>query len=260
MDENKEILPDVTNIKSQESYTLPSKGLVYKPEYKIPASITLRRMTTREEKMRLRNEGEEKIRRDILQACILDNIDANVLKLEDANFLLFRLRALSLLDDTYKVRVVCPNCGTQFVHQINLSEVPVKYMEEEKLKGLKVELPISKAKIDFKLPSIGDIIIMGDKIKDYLEKYPNADRGELLYTLSSVLYIDKVNGDEMLSEVMEDFIDNLDIIDARAIKDVINTLDGLYGFEEEIPCECPNCKNEVIHGLPITAELFNPSK
>ena len=22
---------------------------------------------------------------------------------------------------------------------------------------------------------------------------------------------------------------------------------------------CPNCKKEVTHGLPITAELFNPS-
>lgn len=260
MDENKEILPDVKNIKSQESYTLPSKGLVYAPEYHIPAAITLRRMTTKEEKMRLRNEGEEKIRRDLLQACILENIDANVLKLEDANFLLFRLRALSLLDDTYKVRVVCPNCGTTFVHQLNLSEVPIKYMEEEKLKDLKVELPISKAKIDFKLPSIGDIIIMGDKIRDYLDRFPNADRGELLYTLSSMLYIDKVDGQTMMSEVLEDYINNMDIIDARAVKDIINNLDGLYGFDENIQCECPNCKQEVTHGLPITSELFNPSK
>jgi len=260
MEENKEILPDVRNIKSQESYTLPSKGLVYKPEDNIPASITLRRMTTKEEKMRLRSDGEEKIRRDILQACIQDNIDANVLKLEDANFLLFRLRALSLLDDTYKVRVICPNCNTQFIHQLNLSEVPIKYMEEDKLNGFKIELPISKAKIDFKLPSIGDIIIMGDRIRDYLERYPNADRSEMLYTLSSMLYIDKVNGQEMLSEVLENYLDELDILDNRAIKDIISNLDGLYGFEENLQCECPNCKEVVTHGLPITSELFNPSK
>ncbi len=260
MSENKEILPDVKNIKQQESYTLPSKGMVYKPEYHIPASVTLRRMTTKEEKMRLRNEGEEKIRRDILQACIMDNFDASLLKLEDANFLLFRLRALSLLDDTYKVRVTCPSCGTQFIHQLNLSEVPIKYMEEEKLQNLKVELPISKAKVDFKLPSIGDIITMGDKIRDYLDKFPNADRGELIYTLSSMLYIDLVNGQSMMPEVLEDYIDHLDIIDARAVKEIINQLDGLYGFEDELKCECPNCKTEVTHGLPITSELFNPSK
>ena len=60
MDENKEILPNIKNIKSQESYTLPSKGLVYKPEDNIPASITLRRMTTKEEKMRFEDWLERK--------------------------------------------------------------------------------------------------------------------------------------------------------------------------------------------------------
>lgn len=101
---------------------------------------------------------------------------------------------------------------------------------------------------------------MGDKIRDYLDRFPNADRGELLYTLSSMLYIDKVDGQTMMSEVLEDYINNMDIIDARAVKDIINNLDGLYGFDENIQCECPNCKQEVTHGLPITSELFNPSK
>lgn len=260
MEENKEILPEVKNIKSQETFTLPSKGLVYKPEMNIPASVTLRRMTTKEEKMRLRNEGEEKIRRDLLQACVVDNFDVNNLKLEDANFLLFRLRAISLLDDTYKVRCMCPNCNTVFVHQINLSEVPIKYMEEDKINGFKLELPLSKAQIELKLPSIGDIILMGDKIRDYLDKFPNADRGELIYTLSSILYVDKVNGQSMLSEVLEDYLDNMDIIDARALKTAISGLDDLYGFETEIPCQCVKCGAEVTHGLPITNELFNPSK
>ena len=66
-----EILPNVKNIKSQETYTLPSKGLVYEANENIPASITLRRMTTKEDKLRLRNESEETIRKDLLQACIL---------------------------------------------------------------------------------------------------------------------------------------------------------------------------------------------
>ena len=129
----KDILPDVKNIKTQETYTLPSKGLVYNPEDGIPASITLRRMTTKEDKIRLRNQGEDRIRKDILQACIVEPIDAGKLKLMDANLLLFRLRALSLLDDTYKIHCGCNKCGTQFVHQINLSEVPVNYMTDEKL-------------------------------------------------------------------------------------------------------------------------------
>lgn len=260
MDENKEILPNIKNIKSQESYTLPSKGLVYAKEDNIPASVTIRRMTTKEEKIRLRNESEDKIRRDLLQACVLDNFDVSKLKLEDANFLLFRLRALSLLDDTYKVRVRCNNCGTEFVHQLNLSEVPIKYMEEEALKNLQVILPISQAKVQLKLPSMGDIVIMGDTIRDYLDKFPNADRGELIYTLSTMLYIDSVNDKHLMNEVLEDYVDNLDILDTRALRDATNKLDNIYGFVTELEAECPKCKNIVKHGLPITDELFNPSK
>ena len=259
MDENKEILPNIKNIKSQESYTLPSKGLVYAPEDKIPASVSLRRMTTKEEKIRLRNESEDKIRRDLLQACVLDQFDVTKLKLEDANFLLFRLRALSLLDDTYKVRVRCNNCGTEFVHQINLSEVPIKYMEEKSMEKLQIILPISKAKVQLKLPSMGDIIIMGDTIRNYLDKFPNADRGELIYTLSTMLYIDTVNGQHMMNEVLEDYIDNLDILDTRALKLATNDLDNIYGFVTDLKAECPKCKSTVEHGLPITEELFNPS-
>lgn len=260
MNENKEILPNIKNIKSQESYTLPSKGLVYAPEDGIPASVSLRRMTTKEEKIRLRNESEDKIRRDLLQACILDKFDVSKLKLEDANFLLFRLRALSLLDDTYKVKVRCRNCNTEFVHQLNLMEVPIKYMNETVSEKLQVVLPINNAKIQLKLPSMGDIIIMGDTIRSYLDKFPNADRGELIYTLSTLIYIDTINGQHMMNEVLEDYIDNLDILDNRALKSAINELDNIYGFDNNIETKCPKCKSVTPHGLPITDELFNPSK
>ena len=104
-DESKEILPDISNIKTQETFTLPSKGLVYDERDNIPASITLRRMTTKEDKIRMRNSTEDRIRRDILDACILDEgVNAGNLKLMDANFLLFSLRSLSLLDDKYNPR------------------------------------------------------------------------------------------------------------------------------------------------------------
>lgn len=260
MDENKEILPNIKNIKSRESYTLPSKGLIYKPEEKIPASLTLRRMTTKEEKLRVRNESEDKIRRDLLQACILEDIDVNNLKLEDANFLLFRLRSLSLLDDTYKVRIRCNHCGTEFVHQLNLSEVPVKYLDEEIINNLNVTLPLSQVLVELKIPSLGDVITMGDIIRDYIDKFPNADRGELVFTLSTMIYIDKVNGQKMMNEVLEDYIDNLDILDARALRDRISSLDYAYGFVNNLSAQCPKCGANVEHGLPITDELFNPSK
>ena len=254
-----EILPDVKNIKSRETYTLPSKGLVCSEADNIPASLTLRRMTTKEEKIRIRNEGEDRIRRDLLQACILEPINADNLKIEDANYLLFQLRIISLIDDTYKIVCRCPSCKTEFVHKINLSEVPITFLNADSLSLFDATLPICGAQIKYKLPSIGDIIHMGDTIKEYISNFPNIDRNELLYTLSSILYIDTINGHTLLQEELEQYLDNLDILDTRKMKETIHKLDGLYGYQTELKTKCPNCGMEISHGLPITSELFNPS-
>lgn len=259
-DENNEILFDITNIKTQETYTLPSKGLAYNEVDGIPASITLRRMTTKEDKIRLRNESEDKVRKDILQACIVENnIDAGKLKLSDANFLLFKLRVLSLLEDIYKINCFCPRCTTNFIHEIELSKLDINYLTKDKMKLLKIELPFSKVKIDLKFPSLQDTINMGDKLREYLDRFPNADKNELIYTISSMLYIDKVAGQKLLAEELENWIDNLDILDNRSLRQSIGKLDKLFGFDEELVGKCPNCGNEIKHGLPITGELFNPS-
>lgn len=254
------VLPDIKNIKSSESYTLPSKGLLYKPEDNIPASITIRRMTTKEDKIRMRNQSSNIIRRDILQACVLENVDVGKLKLVDANFLLFKLRSLSFLTDIYKVRCLCPYCDTQFVHEVNLLEIPTEYMTKKKLENLKVKLPVSGVDIGLKYPNLNDTIRMGDSLQAYKEQFPNADIQELLYTAASVIYVDTINGDRPILEEAEDWMDKLDILDSRKLLDTINKLDDLYGFQQTLETPCPNCGNTVRHGLPITDELFTPSE
>lgn len=260
-DKNEEILADINNIKTSECYTLPSKGLIYAPEDKIPGSITLKRMTTREDKIRMRNQEEDEIRKELLQACILDkDVDAGKLKLMDANFLLFRLRVLSLLDDTYKVQCFCPSCSNTFIHKINLSEVPVKFINETDMDKFEIILPICKCKIKLKYPSINDIIVLGRQLRDYFDKFPDADRGESTYSVTTMMYIDSVNDNKPMKEELEDWIDNMDILDSRALRDAIQSIDNIYGFDDNLKCKCPSCGREITHGLPITGELFNPSK
>lgn len=255
-----DVLPEANNIKTQETYTLPSKGLLYDPKDNIPSAITLRRMTTKEDKMRMRNESKSEIRRDILQACILNDIDAGKLKLMDANYLLFRLRALSLVNDEYKVGCICPFCNTEFVHKLNLLEVPVEYWSEDKLKNLSVHLPVCNANVTLKYPDLNNSIRMNKDMRDYMERFPDSDVSELLYISANVLYIDTINGNKPMLEELEDWMENLDILDSRALINVIETLDTQYGFVESIKTACPKCSKEVKHGLPITSELFTPSK
>lgn len=259
--EIKETLPNVSNIKTTETYTLPSKGLVYDPQDNIPASITLRRMTTKEDKMRMRNESQNKIKKDLLQACITNpGIDVGKLKTEDANFLLLRLRSLSLLNDKYKVNCRCGRCGTEFVHEINLSEVPINYLSEEHKSMFKVTLPISGQNIQFKYPSLDNMIRMGESLKEYRKNFPDVDVSEILYTSIAVLYIDKINETKPMLEELEDWMDDLDILDSRAINDIIEKIDGLYGISDDIKTKCPKCGSVISHGLPITNELFTPSR
>lgn len=256
----KEILPDVKNIKQQETYTLPSKGLIYAEDEHIPSAITLRRMTTKEDKLRLRNEGEDVIRKELLQACIIDDIDAGKLKIMDANFLLFRLRSLSLLDDIYKVHCRCPKCSTEFVHEVNLLDVPVQYLTEDKIQNMSVTLPVCQSVIKLKYPNMNDIVKMGNGLRHLRDNASDPDVGAYLYTIGTSIYIESVNGNYLMEEEIEQYLDDLDILDSRALRDGINNLDAEFGFDENLKTKCPSCGNVITHGLPITSELLTPSK
>lgn len=257
---NKEILPNINNIKQKETYTLPSKGLIYKAEDGIPAALTLRRMTTREEKIRLRHNSETEILRDLLQACIMEpGIDASKLKLTDANYLLFRLRVISLLDDTYRIRLKCPQCGSEFVHQINLSEVPIKYLGDDIGEKLVVKLPLSGQFVTLKFPSLDNLIKSGKRLEEYLNQFPNVDIDEAIIARTQMLYVDTVNNSTLLFEELEEWFNTLDILDYKALVKAIRKLDNIYGFDNNLKSKCPKCGNEVTHGIPITSELFNPS-
>lgn len=253
-----EVVPNVSSIKSQETFLLPSKGLFYTNQNM--KSITLRRMTVKEDKIRLRNEGEDKIRRDLLQACVVgEGIDVGQLTLFDVNYLLFQLRRISLLNDTYKVRCICPHCDAEFIDEVDLKKLKIKYAETENLPNFDITLPLSKLKIKLKYPSLSSTIMLRENIVEYLKRNPDENVGELLYELGDIVYIESVNGNKMITEELEDMITNLDILDSREIKKGIKKMDGLYGIDDMILCQCPSCKKDVSHGLPITGELFSPS-
>lgn len=253
-----EIVPNATNIKTQETFTLPSMGLIY-PNGN-PKSITLRRMTVREDRLRMRNESESMIRKNILQACTLDQgVDIGQLALFDVNYLLFCLRRISLLNNMYKVKLICPHCESEFIDEIDLSKVKIKYASKDNLPNFNIELPISKARVTLKFPTLSSIILFADNISEYTKMNPNEDTGELFYAYGDIIYIAGLNGKTAIFEELEDFIDTLDIVDLKYLKAQVKKLDNVYGVDDDIICQCPNCKLDVHHGLPITSELFTPS-
>ncbi len=262
-----DLMYDVKNIKQFENYTLPSKGLVYEEVENIPASITLRRMTTKEDKMRMRNADENSIRKAILQACIVEEgVDVGRLKLIDFNFLLFRLRVLSLLIDTYKVNCYCSKCGTNFINEIELSKLKVKYLSKTNLNDLKIELPFSKCKVHLKYPSIDSMLDSIEVAKEYVKSFPEEDFAEVMYITTSLLYISEVILEDKtklkLKEELEVWFENLDLIDSRTLKEHMGVIDDHFGLQTYVTTKCANqrCKADVEHIIPITKELLSPSK
>ena len=178
----------------------------------------------------------------------------------DANFLLFRLRSLSLLDDIYKVHCRCPKCSTEFVHEVNLLDVPVQYLTEDKIQNMSVTLPVCQSVIKLKYPNMNDIVKMGNGLRHLRDNASDPDVGAYLYTIGTSIYIESVNDNYLMDEEIENYLDNLDILDSRALRDAINGLDAEFGFDENLKAKCPSCGNVLTHGLPITSELLTPSK
>lgn len=85
--ESKEAGSKKTKVDYESTVLLPSKGILYK-EDGIPANITLRGMTTRDEKIMYASQGADVFKK-ILRNCIVspENIDINRLISADENVL-----------------------------------------------------------------------------------------------------------------------------------------------------------------------------
>ena len=138
----------------QESYTLPSNGMVYNDP--VDPAITLRSMTTQEEMRRLSTsvEAPYKSTCDVIDACIVGQkpgVSAYDMCLGDYQFLLHKLRTVTYGPE-YKLEVKCDACGNIFTSTCNLDDLE-KHEWEDGMEELKVvELPASKKKIVLKTP------------------------------------------------------------------------------------------------------------
>ena len=143
-----------------ETFTLPSKGLIYDPV--VVPEITLRSMTTADEMKRLSSsEYQYKPMSDILDDCIVEGpkMSAYDMCIGDYQFLMYKLRIVTYGDE-YKVETKCPYCGFVNSDKISLDVFPVQSLSEDIGKYKEFELPISKniVRLKFQTPSIVSII------------------------------------------------------------------------------------------------------
>lgn len=240
----------------RETYSLPSRGLVYGES--IPDKVTIRAMTTKEEKQRLAGIGLYVIP-DIIKACIVepDNIDVYNMKLFDINYLMYKIRIVTY-GPMYDLTLRCAHCGHIFNTSINLDDLPVKEVEDNfKEPFMTSPLPVSKDVIEFKLFSVNDLAHISRESKRMASKFPDYELNpEDIVTLMQK--VETVNGEKLNDIDLRTYLEDMNARDLLVFETEYNKIDNNLGLDRQIVEICPNCQEDVSTLIPITDEFFRP--
>lgn len=240
-----------------ETYTLPSKGLIYKE--KINPQITLRSMTTTEEMKRLSHtDTPYKTIAGIIDDCIVEGggISSYDMCLGDYQFLLHKLRVVTY-GKSYKMTVTCPRCGTIDDKEIDLDSLKVSYCPEDVSKYFEITLPISKKIIKLKYQTPRSLDAISKRQRDIQDRNNNAGDRSYLFLLESI--IDTIDGGRPDEIMLEHFIRNLPMRDTNVIIKTVDKINNLIGINTSLENVCSRCGEPFVTTFPITSEFFGPS-
>lgn len=224
----------------------------------IPKEITMRAMTTVEEKMRLAGTNAD-ILGSIIKACIVEpeDFDVKILKLQDVQYLMYRLRAITYGAD-YHINVDCPVCGKTNEITVNLDEILVTLADENLVEPFEVTLPVSGDIIEFNILSSGDYANIKKDANRIKAKMP-AYVGNPEFMLNYQYKIKKVNGEELIPAKIQQYVENLHARDARAFDIEYDKVANKFGMDTVLSHTCDGCGEDFIYALPMTSEFFRPT-
>jgi rubredoxin len=227
-----------------ETISLPSQGKVYSNTNLLSSgTIEMKYMTAREEDiLTSQNLIKQGVVLDkLMQSLIVSPIKYNDLVIGDKNAIMIAARILGYGKE-YPIDVTCPDCDEKTNVNIDLTQLPTKYIPNETVQvspGIfEFTLPISKRIIHFKLLCHGD----EKRIEYELEaSKKNAKKDSIDKTLSTRLknIIKSVDGNSDQSAINL-FVENeLFAQDSRALRTYIKEISPDQKFQ--IDFECSHC-------------------
>jgi hypothetical protein len=244
-----------------ELVEIPSHGYLYKnvtsdPDIIEKGCLRIRPMTVNEEKIltttRLVRSGQALDL--IFRNCIKSDIDPGELLSSDRVFVMLWLRSVSY-GNIYKfwIQSQDPSNPGRFQTQVDLSNHPIKEFEDASIaEPFEVELPVSKIKVQFRLPRGKDeieIIKMNNKPKGMDETDDT-----IVKRLSSIIVkATRASGEEIPAAQYDAFTNSLVARDASVFRNKIDEIDcGV----EDIVVEDPTTGYEFSTAIPITEDFF----
>lgn len=232
-----------------EKYTLPSNGRLKG----VPKEVTIRNMTTAEEKMLL--GSAEDVFDQIIKKCVTEpeDFDIDQIPLMDKNFLYVKLRVVSYGPE-YKFEYKCPECGKISSTTIDLDELEVEGLPDDFTDPFDTfELPVSGDKIALTLPRNKDFNRVRNQVKRYQTKFPDAI-GDEGWVFGMMVFISAVN-DKEVDASLHNYVENLHVRDAAYLRHRINKLAA--GIDRDTTVHCPKCGNDVEVTIPMGANFFH---
>lgn len=241
-----------------ESFTLPSKGLVYdKP---INSTVTLRSMTTMEEMKRLApSDTPYKVLADIIEDCMKEKPEIHVYNmcLGDYLFLMNKVRVVTYGAE-YKIRTTCPECGEVIDAIGDLDSLEVHEYDNSIDEMKMITLPITNKAIELKMQTPKDLDMIAYRNKEMKKKMKTSVDFTFMYTVASM--IKKVDGQVRNILEMEEFVKQLPMRDAKYIVDKANELNGKVGLDNTMMVTCNQCGAEFPVTFRYTREFFGPTE
>lgn len=241
-----------------ESYTLPSKGMVYNKQ--VNPIVSLRSMTTEDEMLRLAHSDRPyKLLCDIIDSCMVKEkpgISSYDMCLGDYQFLLHKIRVVTYGPD-YKTYSICPYCGEPNTKDVNLDDIPVHEYTDDLKKYFEFKLPRTgkTVKIRLQTPRIVDDI--QNKIKELKKKSPDIKVDPtILYTVQSL--IEKVDDVVLNPMELDRLVRGLPMADTNYILRCAEKLNSNIGLDTNLNIECKGCGVDYDTPFRITSEFFGP--
>ena len=228
--------------------------------------ITLRAMTTVEERARLSGQSFYGTMSYIINECIVDNknndgtykIDSTAFTDFDFFAVCVKLRMLSY-GNYYKTVAVCPKCGHKFVYKADLSQLTYNLVPEDFSEPYEIgPLPHSGDTLGCRFLRVKDRLDLEKKKNLILSQNP-AYQGDPLYTLEMQRRIQTVNGRNIDIIQAEDYVDSMLAMDASVYHDNVDKYDFGVVMFNVTPCENPNgCGSLAYWRLGPDKEFFRP--
>lgn len=240
----------------RETFTLPSNGIPYNGEVK--SEVTLRAMTTMDEKIRLSGSGLNSLA-SLIDACVVEPevFDSKLLKLYDLQYLMYMLRVITY-GSNYKVNAYCEHCEKFVEVNVDIDSLEVIPLKDDYVEPFEIgPLPVSGDILTCKNLSVGDLINIDKEAKRILAKFKDYV-GDPEFILGFKYLILKVNGDILPDFKKQKYVEEMNAKDLRFLDLSYEKFVSGFGINTSVTAECPICGAPVEFTMPITEEFFRP--